>query len=144
MKANAQTSLDSHLEEIPAKKHIIPYSDALFWQVAVEWLISTDQVCNKPSHSCFCLKYTSFKPIDALSYPKFHEMIDVASHAPDGVNIPGCKQTQNEILGMFKTHLKKLHQHLNICPITSELIIADVFVGAALEKTGTWVHQSDM
>jgi len=93
VKVNAQTFLDSHLEEISVKKRVIPYSDALFQQVAVKWLISTDQVCNKPSHSCFCLEYTSFKLIDAFSYPKFHKMIDVASHAPDGVNIPACKQT---------------------------------------------------
>ena len=46
-KANTQTSLDPHLEEMPAKKRVIPYSDALFRRVAIEWLVSTDQVCNK-------------------------------------------------------------------------------------------------
>jgi hypothetical protein len=126
-KVNAPMSLDSHLEETPAKKHVIPYSDACFQQVTVEWLILTNQVCNKLSHLCFCLEYTFFKLIDALSHSKFHKMINVASRAPDRMNIPGYKQTRNEILGTFKTHLKKLHERLNVCQITSELNMADVF-----------------
>ena len=71
-------------------------------------------------------------------------MIDVASHASDGVNIPNCKQTQNEILGTFKTHLTKLRERLNVCLIISELTAANVFIGVALEQTGTWLYQSDM
>jgi hypothetical protein len=36
-----QSSLDPHLEE---RKTFIPYSDSLFREAAIEWLISTDQV----------------------------------------------------------------------------------------------------
>jgi hypothetical protein len=54
-KADAQMTLDPHLEEIPAKKHIVPYSDALFLRVAIEWLISTDQVCSKLLYWHLCL-----------------------------------------------------------------------------------------
>ena len=36
-----QTMLDPHLKE---KERIIPYSDALFNEVARHWLIATDQV----------------------------------------------------------------------------------------------------
>jgi len=92
-KANAQMSLDPHLEEMPMKKYVTPYNDVLFQQVAIEWLVSTDQVCNKLLCWCLCLSIIPFKPIDALAHPKFHEMVNVASHAPDGVNIPGRKQT---------------------------------------------------
>jgi hypothetical protein len=143
-KANAQTSLDPHLEEMPIKKCVVPYSDALFQRVTIEWLVSTDQVCNKLLRWCLCLSKLPFKPIDALSHPKFHEMIDVASRAPAGVNIPGRKQTRKEILGTFKTHLTKLREHLNVRPIISEMITADVFTGAALEQTDTWFYQSDV
>lgn len=40
----AQTQLDPHLKDIPLKEHIIPYSDKIFREAAIEWLISTDQV----------------------------------------------------------------------------------------------------
>ena len=114
-KTDAQTTLDPHLEEMPAKKHVVPYSDALFRRVSIEWLISTDQVCGKLSHWCLCCLTTClFKPVDCLSHPKFREMIDVASRARDGVNISGQKQTRNEILSTFKTHLTKLRARLNV------------------------------
>jgi len=64
-KANVQMSLDPHLEEMPMKKYVIPYSDTHFQQVAVKWLVSTDQVCNKLSHQCFCL---SVKAAAGLGY----------------------------------------------------------------------------
>lgn len=38
----AQSSLDPHLTEKPPC--IIPYSDKLFRDAAIEWLVSTDQV----------------------------------------------------------------------------------------------------
>ena len=43
--ATTQTSLDPHLEEQNAT---VPYSDALFRDAALEWLIQTDQVRNAP------------------------------------------------------------------------------------------------
>ena len=88
-----------------------------------------------------CLSKFLFEPIDGLSHPKFREMIDVASRARDGVNIPGRKQTRNEILGTFKTHLTKLRARLNVCLVISEMIIADIGTGwMALEQSGTWLY----
>ena len=46
-KADSQTNLDPHLKEVPVKKRVVPYSDKLFRQTAIEWLVSTDQVCKK-------------------------------------------------------------------------------------------------
>src|SRR5437870_7111900 len=49
-KAKATTSqmqqgrLDSHLQDIPPPERIVPYSDRLFREAAIEWLIATDQV----------------------------------------------------------------------------------------------------
>jgi len=42
--ANEQTRLDSHLKELPLKEKVLPYMDELFSNVAIEWLVSTDQV----------------------------------------------------------------------------------------------------
>ena len=41
-----QTVLDGHLEERPV---VIPYSDTLFQEAAIQWLIETDQVCFLPA-----------------------------------------------------------------------------------------------
>ena len=38
-----QSSLDPHLEE-QCKETFVPYSDSLFREAAIEWLIATDQV----------------------------------------------------------------------------------------------------
>jgi hypothetical protein len=54
------------------------------------------------------------QPIQALEHPKFKEMIDVASHATNGVKIPGQKATWGEIKRMFKDHLVKLKAKLNV------------------------------
>jgi hypothetical protein len=39
-----QGRLDSHLQDIPPPERIVPYSDRLFREAAIEWLIATDQV----------------------------------------------------------------------------------------------------
>jgi len=42
--SNKQTCLDFHLKEEPLKVRVIVYSDNLFCNAAIEWLVSTDQV----------------------------------------------------------------------------------------------------
>ncbi|KAF5329115.1 hypothetical protein D9758_017952 [Tetrapyrgos nigripes] len=84
-----QTTLDPHLTEPTVK---IPYSDRLFREAAIEWLIATDQ------------------PLQALEHPKFIHMIDVASRATNGVVIPGRKATRTEIKSIFKRNLNHLRK----------------------------------
>lgn len=40
-----QGSLDNHLHEINSTERVLPYSDKLFCEAAIEWLASTNQVC---------------------------------------------------------------------------------------------------
>ena len=47
-------------------------------------------------------------------------MIDVASRATSGINIPGRKSTRAEIMRMFKNHLSTLKTQLNVCVPTSD------------------------
>ena len=42
-----QGQLDGNLQKIPCKEWGIPYTDTLFREVAIEWLVATDQV-NEP------------------------------------------------------------------------------------------------
>ena len=39
-----QSRLDGHLQEVSHKERIVPYTDALFCEAAIEWLVATDQV----------------------------------------------------------------------------------------------------
>lgn len=39
-----QSSLDPHLKEQEAKERVVPFSEELFREAAIEWLIATDQV----------------------------------------------------------------------------------------------------
>ncbi|KAJ7233462.1 hypothetical protein C8J57DRAFT_1090527 [Mycena rebaudengoi] len=89
-----QQSLDPHLREKPER--IIPYTDKLWVDAAVEWLIATDQ------------------PLDALTHPKFKSMIDIAARATNGVRIPGRKSTRAEIMQLFNDQMDKLRIQLTV------------------------------
>ncbi|KAG2142680.1 hypothetical protein BD769DRAFT_1348977, partial [Suillus cothurnatus] len=80
---------------------VIPYSNKLFKQATIEWLVATDQ------------------PIQALEHPKFKEMVDIASCATNGVKIPDRKATHAEIMRMFKNHLTRLRNTLNVSNVLS-------------------------
>lgn len=69
--------------------------------------MATDQVY---LHFLMQLHYLIFViyPIQALEHPKFKEMIDIASHATNGVKILGRKGTHAEIMRILKIHLKTL------------------------------------
>ncbi|KAG2363975.1 hypothetical protein BDR07DRAFT_1281009, partial [Suillus spraguei] len=69
--ADTQAQLDGHLRKQEPKDCVVPYSDALFREAAIQWLIEMDQ------------------PIDAINHKGFKYMIDVAVHATNGVQIPG-------------------------------------------------------
>ncbi|KAF8878861.1 hypothetical protein BD779DRAFT_1427583, partial [Infundibulicybe gibba] len=91
-----QSRLDVHLKPIPVKEKTIPYTDKLFRNAAVEWLVSTDQ------------------PIQALEHPSFQNMIYVAARATNGVKIPERRTTCEEIIDTFKQQLIALRGRLNV------------------------------
>ena len=98
-KAAAETvtrTLDRDLRERKLANRVLLYSNKLFQQAAIEWLVATDQ------------------PIRALEHPRFKEMIDIASRATNGVKIPSRKATRAEIKNMFKDYLMRLKSRLNV------------------------------
>ncbi|KAF8527134.1 hypothetical protein BU17DRAFT_33659, partial [Hysterangium stoloniferum] len=62
-------TLDSYVQEQPIKQYIVPYTDPVFCQAMIKWLVPTDQ------------------PIQALEHPAFQNMMNIAAHAKDGVKI---------------------------------------------------------
>ncbi|KAJ7804259.1 hypothetical protein B0H14DRAFT_2383867, partial [Mycena olivaceomarginata] len=89
-----QQTLEPHLREKPER--VIPYSDELWREAALEWLIATDQ------------------PVSALNHPKFKTMIDIAARATNGVIIPGMRSTREEIMKLFHEQMDKLRTRLHV------------------------------
>ena len=64
----------------------------------------------------------------ALVHPKFKAMINIASRATNGVQIPSRNKTRIEIMRMFKDHMTKLKTQLNVrdlffyCPSSSHCV----------------------
>jgi hypothetical protein len=54
------------------------------------------------------------QPIQAFKHPKFKEMIDIASRAPNGVKLPGRKGMHASIKSLFMKHLANLKKQLNV------------------------------
>jgi hypothetical protein len=109
----SQSTIDGHLVEKKLTNRPVAYSDKLFRQVTIEWLVATDQV-RLVLH--FGLPANTFlQPIQAFGHPKYKEMIDVASRATNGVKIPSRKATRNEIVALFKKHLTNLKSRWNVC-----------------------------
>ena len=107
--------LDHDLREKKPSEWVTPYSDKLFREVAVEWLVATDQVRKSFLQLNLLFHCLSLQPIRALDHPKFKELIAVASRAKNGIRIPGRKATRGEIMCMFKNHLMVLKAQLSVC-----------------------------
>jgi hypothetical protein len=82
----------------------------------------------------FPFHYHSSQPIQALEHPKFKSMIDVASHATNGVKIPGQKSTWGEIKHLFKDHLITLKAQLNVNLCSGLLFFAHRFIGSNCQR----------
>ncbi|KAJ6521995.1 hypothetical protein B0H19DRAFT_859120, partial [Mycena capillaripes] len=89
-----QRTLDKDLKKRPDRP--APYTDELFTEAALEWLIATDQ------------------PIEALTNPYFKNMIDIAARATEGVNLPNRAQTRDQIKQLFYDQMNKLKIRLHV------------------------------
>ncbi|KAE9384379.1 hypothetical protein BT96DRAFT_1098672, partial [Gymnopus androsaceus JB14] len=89
----SQTVIDDHAVPLPRQEQVIPYSDELFQQAAIEWLIETDQYISLFQH---------------LSIPGFGEIIGIAARATNSIKIPNCKVKHQSIITLFKKNLHDL------------------------------------
>ncbi|KIL55519.1 hypothetical protein M378DRAFT_55799, partial [Amanita muscaria Koide BX008] len=64
-----QTQVDDHFQRVNPGDKPTPYSDELFKEGAIRWLIETDQ------------------PLAALEYPSFQNLVNIASRATRSVKI---------------------------------------------------------
>ena len=95
-----------------------PYShhDRLFREAAVEWLISTDQVCqgNVLTDRMPVTLHPPTQPIQVLQHPSFRHMIHVAAGPENGVEIADHHQTHQTIINMFVERLTALRENLTV------------------------------
>jgi hypothetical protein len=69
--AENQQRLDPHLREKPPQEVTIPYTDELFRDAAVEWLVSTDQVRNNGYSSLVLLSHAHYSLFKHLNTRHF-------------------------------------------------------------------------
>ncbi|KAF6741045.1 hypothetical protein DFP72DRAFT_835444, partial [Ephemerocybe angulata] len=91
-----QQTLDAHLQSIPQAPPVLKYSDALFQEVAEEWLIMTNQ------------------PVEALSNPQYQRMIAVAAASLAGVKIPDKRTIRQSLIDRFHKSVSELRNRLNV------------------------------
>ncbi|KIK15112.1 hypothetical protein PISMIDRAFT_115784, partial [Pisolithus microcarpus 441] len=72
------------------------YSESVFRQAAILWLIETDQ------------------PIHVLQHPTFQKMVEITSRARNGIKIPNRAQTRQAIIDIFKTSLLNLRKRFSV------------------------------
>ncbi|KAI6005576.1 hypothetical protein EDD15DRAFT_2119247, partial [Pisolithus albus] len=88
-----QSSLEGHLVERDA---VVQYSESVFHEATILWLIETDQ------------------PIRALQHPAFTKMVEIASRAKNGIKIPSRRQTRQAVIDIFKTRLLDLRKRFSV------------------------------
>ncbi|KAF8150423.1 hypothetical protein BJ912DRAFT_869674, partial [Pholiota molesta] len=96
-----QSQVNEHFPKARPEDKPVPYSDELFKEAAVRWLVETDQ------------------PIQAFEHPSFKDMISTAARATRGVNIPGRKQARSHIMKSFRKQMLTLRERLNVSLINT-------------------------
>ncbi|KAG0693346.1 hypothetical protein DFH29DRAFT_1007373 [Suillus ampliporus] len=124
--ADSQSRLDAHLCEQKPKECVIPYSDALFHEATIEWLIETDQL------------------IDAVNHKSFKYMIDTAARATNDIKIPSRRQMWQAIIDLFKCNLTKLCKWLLSDAVKGRInLTCDAWQASNVDGyfaiTGSWV-----
>lgn len=74
--AKNQAQLDGHLCKQEEKDCIVPYSDSLFHEAAIQWLVKTDQVCVYFVGFGPHLFIQMLQPVDAIHHKAFKYMHD--------------------------------------------------------------------
>ena len=109
-----QGQVDQHFNIIKPEDRPVPYSDAGFWEAAIQWLVQTDQVKR------FFILFTranllcAWQSIQALEHFAFQIMVQIASCVTHKIKIPNQKQTWAEIILLFKDQMNRLKESVTI------------------------------
>lgn len=94
---------------------MVPFSEELFKQVSIEWLIATDQVHILLLSAVVTDSFYLYdQPLSAMEHPRFREMINLATRSKKEINTLGRKVARIQILNLFSNHLRDLKQRLAV------------------------------
>lgn len=107
-----QTQVDGHFKVATPEDKPEPYSDQLFKDAAIQWLIETDQVSSSISFSLSFL--INSQPLRSFEHQAFKNMIAIAARATKGVKIPPRTAMCDHIIKKFKEQMQALSERLNV------------------------------
>lgn len=142
-----QKHVDQHFQTAKPSDKVIPYSDTLFQDAAVQWLIQTDQVSNKQINlQVFTNLRLVLQPIQAFEHPAFRNMIQIAGRSTPSreVKIPNRQQTRANIISLFKEQMLKLKERLNVSHSAVPTFHCDPIKINSLELFCFWQDQPDL
>ncbi|KAF8803118.1 hypothetical protein BYT27DRAFT_7305410, partial [Phlegmacium glaucopus] len=122
----SQTLVEDHYTVQKPEDKPVLYSNELFKEAAIQWLVEMDQVLpHFRSLYFFFLTYIAhdslFNLIQAFEHPTYQKMIQIAARATKQVQIPNRKQTREAIIAKFKEQMKALRDRFNVCSVSSLL-----------------------
>ena len=110
-----QGRVDEHFEPVKPGDKPVPYSDRTFRELAIQWLVETDQVRDNNMYTYFYTANISrCQPIQALEHPAFQKMVQNAARATREVNIPNRQHTRKDIISLFEEQMHSLKERLNV------------------------------
>jgi hypothetical protein len=117
-KAMEQTQVSDHFQVVKPEDKPEAYSDDVFKEATLRWLIETDQVSGTLLTTnivvIVLISFYPLQPIIALEYPSFQRMMHLASRSTRGISLLNKKQTRDSIVSLFKAQMKALKQRLNV------------------------------
>jgi hypothetical protein len=110
-----QGRVDEHFEPIKPGDKPVPYSDRTFRELAIQWLVQTDQVRENNMYTYYSTANISqCQPIQVFEHPAFQKMVQNAARATREVNIPNRQHTRREIISIFQEQMRSLKERLNV------------------------------
>ncbi|KAJ6525359.1 hypothetical protein B0H19DRAFT_868485, partial [Mycena capillaripes] len=94
------------------KPEVVKYSDVLFAEATIKWMVVTDQA--RIFQSLRDPRLLTSQPLRTVDNAHFQEMIDIASRAQDGVQGPQRRAILAGMISMFKKKQLQLREHLNV------------------------------
>ncbi|KAJ7355966.1 hypothetical protein DFH08DRAFT_690918, partial [Mycena albidolilacea] len=107
-----QQTLEPHLREKPER--VVPYSNQLWCNAALEWLIATDQACIPFFHITETVLTDSHSADFHAQSPQIQDNDRYRCLCDRRCHHPGMRSTREEIMKLFHEQMDKLRTRLHV------------------------------